>query len=156
MNKTSKASQQLKVVQIIYGALIMGVVLLSAFLFYTLETPFFKFDKNDLYTIVVPVVGICGVFVSLMVYKRLLLKITAKDNLHHKLAKFQSATIVKGALIEGPALFSSFMVTQTNNLLFYIYTAVLVIVMYLLFPTKQRFKKDVTLRLNEKSEFDKF
>lgn len=150
----SKASQQLKVVQIIYGALIMGVILLSAFLFYTLETPFFKFDKNDLYTIVVPVIGGSGVVISSIIYKKLLLKITAKDNLHHKLAKFQSATIVKGALIEGPALFSSFMVTQTNNLLFYVYTAVLVVIMYLLFPTKQRFEKDVTLRLDEKSQLN--
>lgn len=155
MNQSTSKSHTFKILQIIYTAFIFGVLALSVFIYFSLKNAIYQVNTDDIFTIVIPIIALSGIFMSTFVYKTMLSKIDTSDTLQAKITKYQTANIVKGALLEGPALLASVVVMLTNNLFFFVFTATMVLIMYLRFPTKVKFESEVPLTLEDKSELNR-
>ena len=154
-SQTTNYTAAFKVLQIIYGAFIFGIITFSVVVLAILKSTTFVVDLNDMFTMVVPIVALGGMFLNEFLFKKQISNITTSDSLSSKLAKYQSATLIKGACLEGPALLAIVATFLSENLTFLGITALLVLVMYLKFPTKDKFMNEVTLNMNEKSEFNR-
>ena len=152
MNNSGNIKSSFKTIQIIYGALIFGVLAMSVLIYSMLEDPIYKVDMSDKFFIIVPILTVIGIFLSSYLYRLNIDKIESRDSLPSKLAKYQSANIIKGAVLEASALFASVASLLTNNLLYLVFTLVLLVVMYLKLPTLLKFENEVVLDMKEKSE----
>ena len=152
MNNLAITKSSFKTIQIIYGALIFGVLAMSVLIYSMLEDPIYKVDMSDKFFIIVPILTVIGIFLSSYLYRLNIDKIESRDSLPSKLAKYQSANIIKGAVLEASALFASVASLLTNNLLYLVFTLVLLVVMYLKLPTLLKFENEVVLDMKEKSE----
>ena len=144
-----------KTIQIIYGALIAGIAVFTIVVFTMVENPNYTLDLEDIFTIVVPIAAIGGVFLSNFLYQSFINKISPSDSLSSKLTQYQTATLVKGACLEGPALLAVVATYITNNITFLLISLLLIVIMYLKFPKKEKFKEEVKLTFEEKSELDR-
>ena len=152
MNNSGNIKSSFKTIQIIYGALIFGVLAMSVLIYSMLEDPIYKVDMSDKFFIIVPILTVIGIFLSSYLYRLNIDKIESRDSLPSKLTKYQSANIIKGAVLEASALFASVASLLTNNLLYLVFTLVLLVVMYLKLPTLLKFENEVVLDMKEKSE----
>lgn len=155
MDNNTQQNASFKTIQIIYGALIFGIVVFTIVVFTMVEIPNYIIDLKDIYTIVVPITAVGGVFLSNFLYQNFINKISASDLLSSKLAQYQTATLIKGACLEAPALLAVVATFLSNNIVFLFIAMLLVAVMYLKFPKKEKFAAEVKLSFEEKSEFDK-
>lgn len=154
MNDTLKTGA-FKTLQIIYGALIMGVVaFLAIVLFLKKDDLHFAVDMDDIFTIVVPLMTLSGIAVTAILNNNFMKMIQPEDALQTKLSKYQTASIIKGALLEGPALIGVVATFLSGNYFFLLFSVALLIVMYMYFPNKERFAQAAQLSFEEKSKLD--
>ncbi len=154
MDNGTQQNSVFKTIQIIYGAFVLGIILFSIFTYFSIN-PTFSIYTNDIFMVVVPVTALGGIVLSKFLYSSLINKISSNDDLSSKLAQYQSATLIKGACLEGPALLSIMATFITENSLFLLLALMLVGVMYLKFPKKEKFKEEIVLSFEEKTEFDR-
>lgn len=76
------------------------------------------------------------------------------DTLQTKLSKYQTTSIIGGALLEGPAFIGVVATFISGNYFFLLFSVILVIVMYFYFPSKQKFAQIAQLSFEEKSKLD--
>ena len=145
-----------KTIQVVYTALIIGILVLSAVLYYISNNLRYELELSNPFALVVVIVAASGIFLSPILYRSILNGIQSSANLKSKLNKYMTATIVKGALLEGPALLASIVAYITQNGLFFIVTALMLLVMYLKFPSKVKFLSEVQLSMDEKSQLNQF
>jgi len=143
-----------KTLQIIYGALIMGVVAFLFVVLYLVNDLHFVVDADDIFTMVVPLMTFSGIVVSMILNKNFLGMIQSEDSLQAKLSKYQTASIIRGALLEGPALIGVIATFISGNYFFLLFSVLLLVVMYLFFPNKERFVQAAQLSFEEKSKLD--
>ena len=144
-----------KTLKIIYGALIIGVVaFLAIVLFLKKDNLHFAVDMDDIFTMVVPLMALSGIAVSVILNNGFQKMIQPEDTLQAKLSKYQTASIIRGALLEGPALIGVVATFISGNYFFLLFSVVLLIAMYLFFPNKERFAQAAQLSFEEKSKLD--
>jgi len=69
--------------------------------------------------------------------------------------KFQTASIIKYALLEGASLFSIVIFSNTQNLTYLIIGVVLIGYLYLQRPTKSKIESALDLKGADKAKFDR-
>jgi len=142
-----------KSIQIIHFALVIGVFVLGIFAFYFhysgLEMEGGE-DMNFGLKYVVPIFAIIGVFASNLVFKNKLKDCTRKTGLKEKLNNYRSALIVKFALIEGNSFFALVAYLLTGKLLYLGLAGLLLIVLILYRPTKEKLIFDLELNQLDK------
>ncbi|MCF6279303.1 MAG: hypothetical protein L3J14_03040 [Flavobacteriaceae bacterium] len=143
-----------KILQIIYGALIMGVVAFLAIVLFLADNLHFTVDMDDVFTIIVPLMTLSGIAISVILNNNFLKMIQPEDTLQTKLSKYQTASIIGGALLEGSALIGVVATFISGNYFFLLFSVILLIVMYMYFPNKQRFAQAAQLSFEEKSKLD--
>lgn len=155
MDNTANKNSTFKTIQFIYLSFMFAVVSFSVVAYFLIENQIFTIDNSDIFTIVVPIVAISSIFLSNWLYQKTVCKSTKTDDLRSKLATYQTATIIKGAILESAALLATVATFVSGNVAFLIVTFIVVIIMYVKFPKKEKFKEEVKLSFEEKSEFDK-
>lgn len=142
MNET-KPQPNFKIIQIIYGSLILGV--LVAFNFMSdFSTISFDFSfKDDAFIYILPIVFIAVIFLSNFLFKKTINGITETDSLFTKITKYQTANIMRGAPLEAFAFFAIF--TNTS----FVVVAILIMLYY--FPSKNKFENTVALSIEDKA-----
>ena len=155
MEQSSSTKTSFKTIQIIYTALMLGIFTFAVAVYAFAENHAFATDTSDVFIIILPVIAIGGIHLSNVLYNKLLNKNKSNDTLSSKLAQYQTAIIVKAACLEGPAFLAIAIAYVTSNMIFLAIALLLVLVMYMTFPTKEKFKNAFKLSLEEKSEFDK-
>lgn len=108
-------------------------------------------DNAAIFTLMVPVVAVIGFFTSFYLFKYNLKKAKELRTIKEKTTAYSTALIISLALLEGPGLFSTVTVLMTSNLMFLVVTAVLVAYMLTLFPTQERFIRDLELNRDEQA-----
>ncbi|WP_117883281.1 hypothetical protein [Aureibaculum luteum] len=156
MDNSAQQNGIFKTLQIIYGALIAGIVVFSVVAFILIDTPVYDIDITNIFTIVVPIMAVGSIFFSDSVYQSMVKRISPNNTLNSKLAQYQIATIVKGAWLEAPALIAIVAAFQSNNIIFLFVSILMAVIMYLKFPKKEIFKQEVKLSFEEKTKFDRF
>ncbi|WP_299365619.1 hypothetical protein [Winogradskyella sp.] len=109
-------------------------------------------DTNDIFFYLVPILAVGGVMASHFLFNSLLKTVHAKSTLKEKLTSYQSARIIRLALIEGPAILGIVIFITTSNLFYLIISAILLVYMIFLRPTLQIIKQDLNLTVDQNKE----
>ena len=148
-------TENFKIIQIIYGTLIMGVVAFLIFTLFTIPMTVFEYNDGSKFVFLVPIIFIIGVFLSSFLFKRSISKIVKTDSLFQKLTKYQSANIMRGAPLEGAGLMAVVATFTTSNYYYLVFALLAIVLMFINFPSKYKFENIVELSLEEKNRLAK-
>ena len=112
-------------------------------------------STNDTFMFVVPLLAVVSVIAGHLIFKQLLGNLNNELSLKEKIKGYQSATIIRFALTEFPALFAIVAFMLTRNILFLVIAGLLIVYLRFLKPTKPRTEKDLNLSYEEKLIFDR-
>lgn len=145
-NDQLNANSALISMKVIYFAMILGLLAFVAVTF-LISSPDFKFgfDTSDpilivaivLFMIAVPT----GFFISKILWRNIGEELTLKD----KVLKYQPGFIIRLASCEGVGLFSIVGFMLSNNLIYIIMIAVILMVIITYYPSVERIGKDLFL-----------
>lgn len=129
--------QQLKVFKIIHLALVFGLIAAYYVLgiFNDLKLPNIT-SKNYIYLLI----PIGAYIISNLLFKQLISKIETNKPLEEKISQYQSASIVRWAILEGAAFMILLIYPE-----FILFGLLLIVYLALLIPTETRIKKDLNL-----------
>lgn len=145
-----------KTLSIIHLGLLAGPFILGVVAYLQTENPFLDYtNTEDVFIYVVPIFALSGIFVGNLLFKQMMTSAMKTDGLRTKLARFQTASLIKYALIEGPALLGAVAFLNTGNLTYLYIAGVLILFLYLLRPTKEKIELGLQLKGEEKSQFNK-
>ena len=151
---SANPSSFFKTLSIIHLALVGGIIAFGTFKYLNNGTFIANADPNDVFIYVVPIVGAFGYFMSQFMFKKQLQAIKKTDSLLLKMQKYQAATIVKYALIEGPAFLAIIAYGFNGNALFLVIAIFLVVYLFMQKPSQRKFLEEVPLTLEDKKEFN--
>lgn len=145
----------LKVLSIIHGAFITGL-LLFGFVAVLIKCNHQMSVKltNDPFIMVVPLLAAAGLIAGQLIFKNQLSRLN-NESLKEKIKGYQSATIIRFALLEGPALFAIVAFILSWNMLFLGIAGALILYFSSLKPTRPRTETDLNLSYEEKMVFDR-
>lgn len=145
----------IKTITIIHLALIMGLLLFSGVSYTLVETNVLSFDfENDIFSLIVPAFAIGGAFASNFIANKKISELSAVASLKDKLMGYQTACIIRFALLEGPALFGIVIYMQTGNLMYLIIAGAIIAYFVTVRPTKEKIEMDLNLNFKHKSAFN--
>jgi len=139
--------------QVICLALIIGQLLFAAISVYLVNSGAMNIGDtglNEVFLILVPVITLSSISGGFYYFSSKIKLIKDKTDLNGKLAEYRSAQIVRWALLEGPSFFSIVVYLITSNYLFLSIAVTIIAIFILLFPTREKFEKDLELSWEEK------
>ncbi|MDF0708064.1 MAG: hypothetical protein VX772_06955 [Bacteroidota bacterium] len=131
------------------------VVLGALFYFRASKMELTLTDTDDMFLAIVPMVALAGIFLGDFIFKKMTGSLPKDMDLRTKLNRFQSASILKYALLEGAALFCIVIFANTANLTYLIIAVSLIFYLFFQKPTKQKIENVLDLRGEEKSKFNR-
>lgn len=144
-----------KTIKIIHLALLAGQLLFFVVAF--TQTPPQKFAlnfANDPLLLVVPFMAVGSFLLSNILFKQQIGSAANQTTLAGKLTRYQSASIIRFALIEGISLFSVVGFLKSGNLLFAVVFGLLILLFIANRPTKDKVETDLNLSYEEKMEME--
>lgn len=151
------SGEYLKALKVIHIGLTAGVVfflIIAAVLQFTGFEP----ELKEMEMVLLGITGfaaVSGIFAGNLIFRKRIDQLVELKNLNEKLTGYQSALIVKYALVEGPAFFTIVAYLLTANILFPVITAFLVFVLVLSAPRKDKLISDLNLSLTETNVLNK-
>ncbi|MDB4293128.1 hypothetical protein N9954_06930 [Maribacter sp.] len=145
----------LRVLTLIHASLLLGLLAFSVIVYF--NNPDFEtgIDSNDLFVYLVPMTAVIAYFGSTFIFQKFLQAIEPQDKLQEKLNKYQTATIIKYALLEGAAILALMAYYVQGNIMHLIIALCLMVYLYSQRPTKKNFLKDVKLSSEELKQLQK-
>lgn len=141
-----------KTMQIIHLALLAGMCLFAVVVFFLKQSTVVKFNKDDVFTFIVPVMAIMGVFASSFLFGKALPNAQKQTAVYRKFSMYQTATIMRYAFLEGPALFATIVYFLTGNFLYLLIAIAIIAYFITLRPTKDKLTDDLKLSYEEQQE----
>jgi len=142
-----------KTLSIIHMALAAGQILFAAVTFIIPKSQE-KGAANDMLIYIAPVLAITCFIAGHFLFLKLLSNIRRDTPLKAKLIAYQSATIIRLALLQGPSLFSIIGFLLTGKLIFLAIVGALVAYFIYVRPSRQKIEDDLNLDYEEKAELD--
>ncbi|MBS9462271.1 hypothetical protein KIM67_07605 [Flagellimonas sp. 389] len=157
-NNTGKLTTRIfiKTLIIIHLSLIAGPIAFACFAYFQTQDAVIDFtNTDDSFLLIIPIFAIGAIFMGNLIYKKLTAEISKIAGLKQKLMRFQTASLIKFASVEAPALFSVVAFYMTGNMAFLLISVVLIFYFFTLRPTKVKIENSLTLRGEEKNQFNK-
>ncbi|MEX0313286.1 MAG: hypothetical protein AB3N18_03840 [Allomuricauda sp.] len=110
---------------------------------------------DDLYMIVVPVFATVSIVLGNFIFIQTIRNIPRTSSLKRKLEQYQTASIIRFGLAVAPVLFGiiSFLITQ--NLLFLLFSGIILLYFLILRPTKKKIEDTLSLTGSDRKQFNK-
>ena len=144
----------LRTITIIHLALVAGVIMFAIVTFsITLNQKLDLSYSGDPMFFIVPIMAIAGILVGNYLYGNNIKALASKNTLQEKLAGFQTASIIKYALLEGSALLGIVAFLNEGNLYFLIISILLLLWLIMQRPTRDKIERDLMLEGTLKNEF---
>jgi hypothetical protein len=148
---SSEIKNQLKVTNIIYIALLSGLVLFFIAVIILIQNKDLEVNTelDKIFTFLIPVFGLVIMFTSRMIYNQIISKYDSGSNLLQKIGYYRTAKIISWAMIEGACFFALVAAILTAN---YLYIAVFIFLIgyYLMIrPSGELLVKDMRLNSEE-------
>ncbi|WP_296383040.1 hypothetical protein [Winogradskyella sp.] len=157
MNNTNQPQTPkgiLKTITIIYYAYCAAILIFGIVALYITENVEIKIaDSEDPFFYLVPVFAIAIAFLSHFLFQKNLKKTQEKSTLKEKLVQYQSARIIRYAMLEAPALLGIVIFIITSNPFYLLIAAIVLAYLVLLRPTKPILKEDLNLNIEQEPEF---
>lgn len=115
-----------------------------------------EMDNQNLFLYIVPVFALLGYFGSQFVFKNILSKIRTDAKLDEKLNTYQTASIIKYALIEGPAFLAIVAYNSSGNALPLVIGICLILYLAVQRPNLEKIIENLPLTLEEKRKLENF
>jgi len=148
--------QFLKTISIIYYAILLGPLgFLAMQYFQVTETKLELTSTKNQFQYIILILAVMGYYFGNRIYNYKLKELKNKKTLLEKLAYFQTGFIIKIALLEGPALLGIVAFSLNGNLFFLIIAGILLLIITLQKPTKQKVEAVLNLTMKQRSEFNK-
>ncbi len=147
----------IKTLSIIHFALLLGLLVFGGFTIFQLDsgiTP--AFDPSDILLLIYPVIVISVLVASKLIFKYLLAFAEKRTDLKSKLMSYQTALIIKFALIEGPAILGIVLSMITGNTAYIAIASVLIIYFLMQKPTANKIESDLNLRGEHRNQFHRY
>ena len=141
---------------LIYYAQIFALIVFSAVTL-ILDSPSADATENNLiqvFQFAVPIGTVVLLSSGYFIFKTVVSKIERSSHLKSKLPKYQSAVIVRAAMIEVAGLLGTIAAFLTGEMYFLAATALIVIVLILLRPSVHGVVEDLSLTPEEKSKLE--
>lgn len=132
--------QQLKVFKIIHLGLISGLILAYYFLGDLGNLKELAFPTINSENYIYLFIPIAAFIISNLLFKHFVSKIYDNLSVQQKLASYQSASIIRWAILEGAAFIILFIYPE-----FILFGLLLIVYLALLIPTETRIKRDLNL-----------
>jgi len=146
----------MKTFSIVHFGLAAGVLALGLVQFSIKDiVPTSEIDQEDPMIYIFPIVGLAGIFVGNLLFKQLLPKLKSETLLSKKLMGYQTANIIRWALIEGPPLLNIIWFGSTGNSLFLAVGGTLFVYLLWLRPAKQKTIQELELKGELLNQFKK-
>lgn len=143
----------LKTLALLHLAFTIASFALSLIILFVLDNYIvFNIENLDSVYYILPIVALTIVYMSSVVFKNLIKSVNKNQALKDKLAKYQTASIVKYAMIEGPAVLCSVLALITGQLVFIVIAWCIIGYLYLAKPSDESVIKDLKLDINERNE----
>jgi len=147
---TTTKTPSFKIIQIIYGSLIFGVIAFFLFTYDSKQKMEFHFDDSLKY--MVPLFFVFIYFLSNFLFKRGISNIRNTDSLFTKLTKYQTANIMRAAPLEGFGFFAIVVAGSYANYYYLLLVGLAILIMLIHFPSKSKFENLLNLTMEEKSK----
>ena len=144
----------IKTLTIIHGSLCIGLGVFGAFAYLQNGSFAVTTDSNDVFIYIVPIIAIASYFGSKFIYQNLIRNLPKGEPLTTKLQRYQLASILKYALIEGPSFLALFAYYNSGNAMHLVIAISLLIYLFFQRPTWEKLKSELPLSLEEEKEFD--
>ena len=145
----------LKTISILFLGLLAGPLIFGIFTYSTIkETKIDYSDTNDIFLFLVPLVAISGILVGNILFKEQIDKLKNKDSLREKLSGFQTASIIKYALLEGPAFLGIVAFNDNGNLLYLIISGILILYLISQRPTNDIIETTLNFTNEQQNQFN--
>ena len=141
-----------RVNKLIFTALLIGMLLfLGVTLFLVDEELTLFFEADNPFFFVIPVVFISCLAISNFIPKKLLSQAKSQDDLAKKTTMYNSASIIRYALIECPVLFAIVGFHLTHSLFFIIIAVAAILYFVTLRPSEEKISRALELTYDEKA-----
>lgn len=140
----------LKTLASIHFSLSAGLIAFAAFAYWKQGGFVAGIDSEDFFIYIVPIFAATGYFLGKTLYQKNIEKITREASLTSKLGKYQNASIIKYALVEGPALIALVAYYLKGNAMHLAIAAFLILYLFSQRPTKQKLLTELQLTAQEK------
>ena len=144
----------LKILTIIHTALCAGLMLCAIFVYYRNGNFTASMNQQDIFIYIVPIVAAAGYFLSQLVFKKQIESISSEEKLSTKLEKYQIASLIKYALLEGPGFLALMAYFWSGNALYLVIAIALIVYLFVQRPTVEKIKKQLPLTSEEQKQFD--
>ena len=145
----------LKIMSFLHLGIAAAPVALGILFFTQSDNTQLNFSSDgDVFLMVVPLVAIGSIFLGDLVFRKIVQGFSDELSLRERLSKFQSAAIIKYAALEGAALFSLVIFSNTQNLTYLIIGVFLIFYLFLQRPTKDKIEGLLNLRGEQKAQFN--
>ena len=149
MSSQDQSNKFLKTITILYLALLMGQLMFAVVAFSINGSTAVVIDTNDT-IIFIEVIMVTGCFIaSNILFKKQLADAAQQSDVKSKLMRYQTALIIRCALLEGASLFSIVNYMTGGNLLYLIISGLIILYFLSFRPTKERIKEDLQLSYDE-------
>ena len=136
----------------LHGSLTLGLLAFTLFVYFQNRSFTVGTDSNDLYVYIVPTIAILGYFLGKFLFQKQLQRIDRKDNLTGKLVRYQIASLVQYALLEGPAFFALVIYYIKGNALYLVIGLSLLAYLIMLRPKIDTLIKALPLSQEEEQQ----
>lgn len=146
----NKVKEELKIIKTIHLALMSGVFIFMLIVGFVLTDPSsLSMDESDnIFNYIVPGIGILAFFAAKH-FNKIPLKNISSKNLLEKLAAFKSSLTIKLSLYQGGGTFAVVATLLTNSYNFLVITMIMLVLMYMARPTKEKMKRELSLTPDE-------
>jgi len=155
LNNNLTPQTAVKTTAIIHLGLTAGQILFAIVAYTTTPQKGFAFDGvKDPFIYVAIILALNGFIVGNLMFKKQVGKVVPEDTLSKKISVYQTAFIIRAALLEGASLFSIAVYLIGWNLFFLALSGLIILYFLTLRPTKEKIANDMNLDYNEKAELD--
>ena len=143
-----------KNLSIIHSSLLVGLLIFTGVVFWNNPNFISGMNSDDIFIYLVPLIAAAGYFGSKYVFQSNIRTIDPNDSLRNKLGSYQTASILKYMLIEGPAILALFAYYLSSNALHLVVACCLIIYLFSQRPTKKKITEDLKLSIKQQNQFN--
>lgn len=136
----------LKSFSTLYYCIFASILLMALYVFSQQSNAVLDLSpENDIFFYIVPTIAIAGFFGSNLIFKTYLNSLTIHNSLKSKLTGYQTASLLKYALIEGPAFLAMVIFMSERNLYYMIIAGILLGYFLMLRPSIDKISNGLNL-----------
>lgn len=153
--QNSDPKKFLSSLQMIHLSFCMAMIAFTLVVYFINDERTYDFNTMDfIFPYLVPMLVIAGIMASNFVFKLQLKKLDKKSVLTKQLAFYQSASLVKYAVIEAPVLFAIVAAFQTRNMAYLSIGAVGIAYFVMQRPNRDKVSQDLDLRGDHRRDLE--